>query len=97
MSMETFQELQKRVEQRRTRKAEAKVKGIEVFLREMRVQRCDKEHAVLHRRYEIRKLASLQHEDKLSLRELSRQISLHENELKELREPPRRQEDSDHG
>jgi hypothetical protein len=89
--METFQELQDRVEQRRKRKAEAKIKGIEVFLLEMRVQRADKQSATFHRRYEIRKLASLQHDDKYSLRELSRQISLHENELKELREP-RRQE-----
>lgn len=79
--METFEELQNRVEQRHKRKEEAKRKGLSVFIENLRTVRRDKQRAIEKRRWEIRILAAQQHNEKIEAREISRQISLHEKEM----------------
>ena len=77
--METFAELQARVDRKRARKREKERKSRKLFLETLRALRKDKQQAVLRRRNEIKVIAGEQHTAKLELRELSRQISLHEN------------------
>ena len=78
--METFAELQARVDRKRARKREKERKGRKLFLETLRTLREDTQRVVLLRRDKIKVLAREQHNAKLELRELSRQISLHENE-----------------
>jgi hypothetical protein len=77
--METFAELQARVARKKEREREKERKGRKLFLETLRTLRKDKQQAVLRRRNEIKVIAGEQHTAKLELRELSRQISLHEN------------------
>jgi len=67
------------VERKQARKREKERKGRKLFLETLRTLRKDKQQAVLRRRNEIKVIAREQHNAKLELRELSRQISLHEN------------------
>ena len=83
--METFEELRARIEQRRARARENKRKGLRLFLDQLQKFRDEKQRAVNRRRHEIVKLVDQQHNDKLAVRELSRQISLHEREYAEMR------------